>query len=60
MSIFEMLHPDDAERTRGGFELTQQGQPAIRFPKPLPLQGRQLSLDLMGRRPGRRDGVLHW
>jgi signal transduction histidine kinase/CheY-like chemotaxis protein len=32
MSIFEMLHPDDAERTRGGFELTQQGQPAIRFP----------------------------
>jgi PAS domain S-box-containing protein len=32
MSIFEMLHPDDVERTRGGFELTQQGQPAIRFP----------------------------
>jgi PAS domain S-box-containing protein len=32
MSIFELLHPDDVERTRGGFELTQQGQPAIRFP----------------------------
>ena len=32
MSIFELLHPDDVERTRGGFNLTQQGQPAIRFP----------------------------
>jgi PAS domain S-box-containing protein len=32
MSIFELLHPDDVERTRHGFELTQQGQPAIRFP----------------------------
>jgi PAS domain S-box-containing protein len=32
MSIFEMLHPDDVERTRGGFDLTQIGQPAIRFP----------------------------
>ena len=32
MSIFEILHPDDVERTRVGFELTQQGQPAIRFP----------------------------
>jgi PAS domain S-box-containing protein len=31
-SIFELLHPDDLERTRAGFELTQQGQPAIRFP----------------------------
>ena len=31
-SIFEMLHPDDVERTRAGFELTQIGQPAIRFP----------------------------
>lgn len=31
MSIFEMLHPDDVERTRAGFELTQQGQPAIYF-----------------------------
>jgi PAS domain S-box-containing protein len=31
-SIFELLHPDDVERTRNGFELTQQGQPAIRFP----------------------------
>jgi PAS domain S-box-containing protein len=32
MSIFELLHPDDVERTRAGFELTQQGKPAIRFP----------------------------
>jgi PAS domain S-box-containing protein len=32
MSIFELLHPDDIERTRAGFELTQQGQPAIQFP----------------------------
>jgi hypothetical protein len=32
MSIFEMLHPDDVERTREGFEMTQRGQPAIRFP----------------------------
>ncbi|MBP1807608.1 PAS domain S-box-containing protein [Rubellimicrobium aerolatum] len=31
-SIWELLHPDDLERTRGGFELTQIGQPAIRFP----------------------------
>jgi PAS domain S-box-containing protein len=32
ISIFELLHPDDLERTREGFALTQQGQPAIRFP----------------------------
>jgi len=32
MSIFELLHPDDVERTRAGFDLTQIGQPAIRFP----------------------------
>ncbi len=31
-SIFELLHPDDVERTRAGFQLTQQGHPAIRFP----------------------------
>jgi len=31
-SIFELLHPDDLERTRQGFALTQIGQPAIRFP----------------------------
>ena len=30
--IWELLHPDDVERTRAGFELTQRGQPAIRFP----------------------------
>ena len=32
MSIFELLHPDDVERTRVGFELTHVGQPAIHFP----------------------------
>ena len=32
MSIWEMLHPDDLERTRAGFALTQIGQPAIQFP----------------------------
>ena len=32
LSIFELLHPDDVERTQAGFDLTQQGQPAIRFP----------------------------
>jgi len=31
MSIFELLHPDDLEHTRAGFELTQVGQPALRF-----------------------------
>jgi len=31
MSIFELLHPDDLEHTRAGFELTQIGQPALRF-----------------------------
>jgi len=31
MSIFELLHPEDLEHTRAGFELTQVGQPALRF-----------------------------
>jgi PAS domain S-box-containing protein len=31
-SIFELLHPDDVERTRAGFILTQHGHPAIQFP----------------------------
>jgi PAS domain S-box-containing protein len=31
-SVWELLHPDDVERTRGGFNLTQIGQPAIHFP----------------------------
>ena len=31
MSIFELLHPDDVEHTRAGFELTLVGTPAIRF-----------------------------
>ena len=32
MPIWELLHPDDVESTRAGFQLTQLGQPAIRFP----------------------------
>lgn len=32
MPIWELLHPDDLERTREGFALTQVGQPAIKFP----------------------------
>ena len=32
MSIFELLHPDDIERTRDAFNLSQQGHPTIRFP----------------------------
>ena len=31
MSIFELLHPDDLEHTRAGFEQTLVGEPAIRF-----------------------------
>ncbi len=31
-SIWELLHPEDLERTRTGFALTQIGQPAIKFP----------------------------
>jgi PAS domain S-box-containing protein len=31
MSIFDLLHSDDLEHTRAGFELTQEGQPALRF-----------------------------
>jgi PAS domain S-box-containing protein len=30
-SIFELLHPEDREHTRAGFELTLVGEPAIRF-----------------------------
>ncbi len=44
MSIFELLHPDDVERTRQGFELTQQGQPAVQFPN----------------RYRRKDGSYRW
>jgi PAS domain S-box-containing protein len=32
MPIFELLHPGDVEATRVGFQLTQEGTPAIRFP----------------------------
>jgi PAS domain S-box-containing protein len=31
MPIWDFLHPDDVERTRQGFSLTQVGQPAVRF-----------------------------
>lgn len=31
MSIFELLHPEDRDHTRAGFELTQVGQPALEF-----------------------------
>jgi PAS domain S-box-containing protein len=44
MSIFELLHPDDVERTRANFNLTQQGEPAIRFPN----------------RYRRKDGSYRW
>ena len=32
MPIWDLLHPDDIERTREGFALTQIGQPAIGLP----------------------------
>ena len=46
MSIFELLHPDDVERTKAGFALTQQGQSAAPVGKPraassIPLPGTQ-------------------
>ena len=31
-SIWELLHPEDVERTRSGFALTQIGEPAVQFP----------------------------
>jgi hypothetical protein len=31
MSIFELLHADDVEHARAGFEITLVGQPALRF-----------------------------
>jgi PAS domain S-box-containing protein len=30
-SIFELLHPDDREPTRGGFEYMKEGNPILRF-----------------------------
>ena len=44
MSLFELLHPDDVERTRTQFILTQQGQPAIKF----------------ANRYRRKDGTYRW
>jgi len=32
MSIFDLVHPDDVELTRSGFDFTQIGRPAVRFP----------------------------
>jgi PAS domain-containing protein len=55
MSIFELLHPDDVERTRVGFNLTQQGEPAIRFP--LSLQGRYAENAAVGN--GLLDAGMH-
>lgn len=31
-SIFDLLHPDDVDRTRLGFESVKKGQPVVRFP----------------------------
>ena len=43
-AIFELLHPDDVDRTREGFNLTQQGRHAIEFPN----------------RYRRKDGSYRW
>ncbi|WP_435170087.1 PAS domain-containing protein [Falsirhodobacter sp. 1013] len=32
MSVWEMVHPDDLDRTRSIFDLTLSGQPALQFP----------------------------
>ena len=58
MSIFELLHPDDVERTREGFRTNATWATGDPLSQPLPVQGWQLSLDLLGRRPRRRDGLL--
>lgn len=31
LSIFELLHPEDVERTHAGFTISQAGKPALRF-----------------------------
>ena len=31
VSLFELMHPDDVERSRKEFKLTHQGQPAVQF-----------------------------
>jgi PAS domain S-box-containing protein len=51
MPIFDLLHPDDLEHTRAGFELTP-GRPArSSLHQPVSLQGWQLSVDLLDRHP---------
>ena len=59
MSIFELLHPDDLEHTRAGFELTQVRSAGDPFRQPLSMQGWQLPLDFLGWHSGRRLCVLH-
>ena len=44
VSLFELIHPDDVERTRTQSNLTQQGKPAIKFTN----------------RYRRKDGAYRW
>jgi PAS domain S-box-containing protein len=44
VSIFDLLHPDDVEPTRGGFEHLKEGNPIYRFEN----------------RYRRKDGGYHW
>ena len=49
MSIFDLLHPDDREHARAGFEL-DPGRPACAaFRQPLSVQGRRVSVDFLDR-----------
>ena len=59
MSIFELLHYDDLEHTRAGFRVDAGGAGGTPFRQSLSLQGRQLSLDFLGRHSGRRLCLLH-
>ena len=53
MSIFELLHPDDVEHTRAGFELTLVGQPALRFVNRYRCKNGGYPLDFLGWHSGR-------